>query len=106
MLIQLSVFYRNDTPNGFGVTLTNDFINLKVIESLMTEALDTWERKSGMSRSEFIRETRCQIEDLIPIAKTNDIHALLILIADIYVLEQLGGMASNEWNGCQFVYLD
>lgn len=101
-LVSVSVFYKNDTPNGFGTT-----IPANVYYALQAETNAVWE---GF-RSECGDNDDCiagilieQLEQYGANKHTLTQHLRLLVVMNIIMLAERGYIKQNEFNGTQFCY--
>jgi hypothetical protein len=99
-ILQISVFYKNDSPLGFGFTLTEDFGDLNLIYDATVESYET-EYRQAVHRSStqaLIADMFRQL-DTIGRLKLTGIEAVSIALGNIYILEKYGYLKSDEFNG-------
>ena len=107
-----SVFYKNDLEDGIGYstfgTRNSEIMKNNVLK--MHEACMRETKRIGEKR--MIQMLKDQLEELIPLLKNNSQYseteagqeARMLIYCDIYSLEKLGGMPTDEYNGVQFMY--
>ena len=108
-----NVFYKNEFDDGIGLTTlgTRSAEQMKNGVLQMHEACMREVKRIGKKR--MIMDLKSQLEnELIPLVKGNSHlsgteafeEARFLIYADIYSLEKLGGMPTDEYNGVQFQY--
>ncbi len=106
-LIQISTFYRNDKPNGVGVTLPRELGDLdKVLNDLTTNYDLMW--RQSVYESDTAQLVMDLIQQLEAIGMTKDftIHLGLLAVGNVYLLEKVGHLKPDEFNGLQLVYMN
>ena len=106
-LIQISAFYRNDKPNGVGVTLPRELGDLdKVLADLTTSYNLMW--RQSVYESETAQLVTELVQQLEAIGTTKDFtfRLGLLAVANIWLLEKIGHLKSDEFNGLQLIYAD
>lgn len=106
-LIQLSAFYKNDQPNGVGLTLTEEFGDLDLLFSSIRDGWDgMWLRAVHYGSTGAL--VRSLHEHLDEIGQSGKPIGTLItacrVIGDIYLLERVGELKSDEYNGLLLAY--
>lgn len=108
-LVQISVFWRNDEPDGIGVTLTQNFGDLDFILNTIVEQWDEMYREAVYhdSTEKLIQDLLRQLEQLRTVDKQLlDFQAIGILIGSIHLLEKLGRLPKNDFNGVLLAYVE
>ena len=108
-LFQISVFWRNDQPDGIGVTLTHDFGDLDLIFNTISEQWDEMYREAVYhdSTETLVRDLFVQLEQLRHVHRgAIDFQSVGILIGNIYLLEKLGRLPKNDFNGVLLAYVE
>lgn len=106
-LVQLSAFYKNDQSNGVRLTLTEEFGDLDLLFSSIRDSWDgMWLRAVRLENTEsLVRSLR---EHLDEVGHSSEPIRTLItayrVIGDIYLLERVGELKSDEYNGLLFAY--
>ena len=106
-LIQLSALYKNDQPDGVRLTLTEEFGDLDLLLSSIRDGWDgMWLRAvRHESTDSLVRSLREHLDEAgrsgKPIQTT--ITACRV-IGDIYLLERVGALRSDEYNGLLLAY--
>lgn len=109
-LHQVSVFYKNDQPNGIGFTLTDAFGPLENV-------IDTLEQHYEQMYREAVQQSELQalIKDLFdqldyfsrPEQKKNlQLKDMLIVIGNVMLLQKYGFIKPDEFNGMQYAYVE
>jgi len=105
----MSIFYKNDQPSGFAVTLSGDDARqtLKAFERSYQKfkALPPEIREERLTRGaeEDLRRA-VQIKPHTQDSIDDENLFLTLGPLTIYILEREGRMASDEFNGCQYIY--
>jgi hypothetical protein len=107
-LIQISAFYKNDHPNGIGITLTEEFGDLdQFLEIIQTSYKAMWQESEQNSElPTLILELRGQLISLGLKKGDIGIHAGSIVIGNVWLLESHGQMITDEFNGLQLAYVE
>jgi hypothetical protein len=106
-LIQISAFFRNDKSNGIGLTLPRELGDLdKVLLELITSYDLMW--RQSVYESETAQLVTELVQQLEAIGSTKDftLHLGLLAVGNVYLLEKVGHLKSDEFNGLQLVYVD
>lgn len=109
-LVQMSAFYKNDKPNGVGLTLTEEFANLDHILFHITTSYDLMYREA-VQTSNLKRLVADLFDQLDAIgAKPKDHHIddvdLVLVVGNVYLLERYKFLKGDEYNGLQLAYMD
>jgi hypothetical protein len=101
-LIQISAFWKNDKPGGLGVSYTENVDVLFEIMRAQVAAYNTFDRPTIIadlqSQMEEYRQERLN-------GRTIPDDMLVILVANIMFLEEVGALAADEFNGMMYAYL-
>ena len=114
-LSAISCFYKNDKPEGIGLTIwdTDNATQMKNSCITMYNACVRHMKQTNISKQEMIEDLESQLNDYIGFFKDEKFKTLdrdmkmslqLIIWTNIYSLEQLGGITPDEFNGMQFMY--
>lgn len=113
-LLQVSVFYKNDTPEGFGVTLAHEFFedNTAAVQAMLDVAQCTIKHYEALEteaeRQACIRDTWTQLEELrqqfadAKLAGTEmPQFATIFALAldDLSFLQHVGELPNDDFNG-------
>lgn len=103
-LVSVSVFFRNDTPHGFGVTIDDG-----TYTALSNNSNDVWE---GF-RSECGDNDDCiagilltQLEDWCVDFANQTMKQKLLCVMNVVMLTEHGYLPNDEFNGTQFCYVE
>jgi hypothetical protein len=104
-LLQISAFYQNDKPNGIGVTLTDE-LPLDTIFHEITHNYDAMWRQSVFESetSQLTKDLFAQLEFIGRNKKPLGMEMALMTIGNIYLLEKVGALVDDEYNGLQLIY--
>jgi len=107
-LLSISAFYRNDEPNGIGITLRDEAGDLTEIFQLLKDSYDAmWEESENDNETDTL--TADLFEQLQAIGQSKPItdpKKMLLVIGNVYLLERVGALITDEFNGLQFAYLN
>ena len=106
-LIQLSAFFRNDKPDGVGVTLTEEFGDLDdVLSTIKTNWDAMWRLAVQESNTRELIDDLFRQLDVITKFKEDGLGPteITILIGNLYLLERIGELTGDEFNGLLLVY--
>lgn len=105
-LMQISAFYRNDQPNGIGITLTNDLPLDTILLELRTNYDLMWRQSTFESeQAQLTKDLFGQLEFIGRNKKPLGMHLALMAIGNIYLLEKIGALEGDEFNGLQLIYV-
>lgn len=127
MLFCLNIFFRNDTPQGFGIGLTPEFFEdnpglREQVINISQMTINHFKTLPEQERQEFIAETWVQLEEcrlyfvnnknknLVEGSEATDLsdesfRTLSVALDDISFLESIGLLKSDEFNGIQWIWL-
>jgi hypothetical protein len=107
-LMQISAFYKNDSPKGLGLTLTEDAGDLNRIISVLQEHWDLmWRESVANSESgQLVNDLRGQLNALSGSKDELSFEQGLLVIGNVYLLEKTGSLKPDEYNGLQLVYCE
>jgi hypothetical protein len=109
-LILLSAYYRNDIPQGLGVTLTDLEGDLDDAFSVLKESYDAmWKEAVRDSNSgQLVVDLYEQLNDLIQIRHRRPLRLkeALLAIGNIYLLEKICELKPDEFNGLMYGYAE
>ena len=103
----VAAFWKNDKPEGIGVRV-DDPISLNHFEKCLDDYRKVFD--SQPDREKCIRVMFEQLEVIF--SDKTDLNLalnrglLFVTVANIWLLEELGALESNEFNGCIFSYYD
>jgi hypothetical protein len=107
-LLAISAFWKNDQPDGIGITVDESFGDLDDLLFILQVSYNAmWaECQENGSLPDLINDLRAQLVEIglrKPIAD-DDLDTVCIVIGNIRCLENHGHMISDEYNGLQLVY--
>lgn len=109
-IIQLSVFYRNDRPDGFGFTLLNEDANLDFVWATLKENYTLMWREAVVDGTEadLILGLKSQLEAVIRTKGTLTMTdpLLYMAIGNVWLLIEIGELAEDDFNGLMYAYGD
>lgn len=112
-LIQFSVMFRNDKPNGFGFGLSNVGVpqSGKIdLQGLVDEQLGTYRKAHSMMSKEEDDESikhylfQCESFGHLRSRVTEIGQQEAMMIGIVLYLTERGAIPNEEFNGTQFVY--
>lgn len=116
---QLSLFYKNNLPEGFGVTLDEEFFqnNPKAgsaFEEMSQCSINEYKKlKSEIERKEFIADIHSQLADACKWHHANKgtttmddkfFEAFNIALDDMTFLQSIGEFPNDDFNGPMWCY--
>lgn len=106
-LIQLSAFFRNDKPNGIGVTLTEDIGDLDYILRIITDNYDVMYREAVLHSTvhELVDDLLQQLL-IVGVKKERSDPELFLAIGNIYLLSKYGFLRTDDFNGLMLTYVE
>jgi hypothetical protein len=107
-LIQLSAFYRNDRPDGIGITLNRDFGNLdSMLEILQATYTLMWtEAQASNGLPELISDLRDQLDCVARQKPSYSIQSVCLVIGNVWALEHFGQLKTDDVNGLFLAYAE
>ena len=106
-LIQISAFYKNDKPTGIGISIDQSFGNLDDLLIILTASYNAmWaECQENGSLPDLISDLRLQLLEMGETRPHYGIEEMSLIVGNIYLLEKMGQMVTDEFNGLQLVYM-
>ena len=106
----ISVFYRNDQPNGIGLTLTDAFGPLERVIDTLADHYELMYREA-VQRSELrqlIKDLFGQLDHFSSPENKNRLKLkdILLVIGNVILLEKYGFIKADEFNGMQYCYTE
>lgn len=105
-LFQISVFWRNDQPDGIGVTISEEAFTVPltdIMDEIMENYWNMWvEAENEGNTEELVSDLLAQLRSASEIRQRLDISDAVWLIGSIWLLERVGRIKSDEYNGCLF----
>jgi hypothetical protein len=97
-ILQISVFFRNDQPNGFGYTF--DLPNLDDVWNTVKTNYDLMWADEPDPKLELIEHLTAQLEEICrrP-APSRTLQDAILALGNVYLLTTKGIMPSDEFNG-------
>jgi hypothetical protein len=107
-LIQISAFWKNNVPEGLGITLDDSFGDLDEFMQIIEVHYDLmWsETEKANDLPNLIQLLRDQLLAIASDKPLYDLSAISMIIGNVYLLEQHGQMITDEFNGLQLAYVD
>jgi hypothetical protein len=109
-LVQVSAFYRNDEPDGVGVSLFEDFDDPyldEVFNGIKSNYDKMWRVAVFESDTrKLIDELKGQLESIGSANKEVSVAKAAIVIGNVYMLEKLGELVPDEYNGLWLAYME
>lgn len=106
-LIQLSAFWKNDQPGGIALTLTQEFGDLDFAFNTIRTNYEEMYAHAVLTRSVevLIQDMLSQLELFAARKVENmDMEAAFLTIGNVYLLEKLRRIPTDEFNGLMFAY--
>jgi hypothetical protein len=106
-LVQVSAFWKNDQPNGIGITIDESFGNLDDLLTILQASYNAMYEECRLQGSlpDLINDLRSQLTEIglnKPIEDSLD--TVCIIIGNIWTLESRGLMVTDEFNGLFLAY--
>jgi hypothetical protein len=109
-LVQVGAFYRNDMPDGVGVSLFEDFDDPyldEVFNGIKSNYDKMWRVAVFESDTrKLIDELRGQLASIGSKNTELSVAKAAIVIGNVYLLEKLGEIVSDEYNGLWLAYME
>lgn len=109
-LVQMSAFYKNNMPNGIGLTLESNFGDLDHILFHITTSYDLMYREAVQTSTlkKLVDDLFMQLNAVGHMPKTSKPENvdLVIVFGNVYLLERYKFLESDEYNGLQLAYMD
>lgn len=99
-ILQISVFYRNNVPSGFGYSFDYQPPTLNHIwETITTQGDAMWADEPG-DKTALVELLTQQLEAIAAKPERSRSFAdVLLALMNVYVLEKAGVLHSDEYNG-------
>jgi hypothetical protein len=105
-LLQISAFWKNNLPNGIGLTLTDELPLDTILLELKTNYDAMWRQSVFESETaQLTRDLFSQLEFIGRNKKPLGFEMALMSIGNIYLLSKVGALVDDEYNGLQLIYL-
>ena len=105
-LFQISAFWRNDQPDGIGVTITDEAFTVpltEIMDEIMENYWQMWvEAENEGTTDELVSDLVAQLTDVSRRRESLDISDAVWVIGNIWLLERVGYIKADEYNGCVF----
>jgi len=99
-LIQISAFWKNDKPNGIGLTLTDDLPLDSILQEIQTNYDLMWRQSVIESETAtLVRDLFAQLEFIGKNKKPLGMELALMALGNIWLLENFGFIKPDEFNG-------
>jgi hypothetical protein len=99
-ILQISVFYKNDDPNGFGFSLGEEFGDLDFIyQTTVTQYEIEYREAVHQSSVNALTQDMFRQLDTIGQTKVSSLEAVLIALGNVYILERYQFLKSDDFNG-------
>ena len=109
-LVQVSAFYRNDKPEGVGVSLFEDFDYPyldDVFNGIKSNYDEMWKQSVYESDTrKLINELVAQLDAIGSSKRELSISQAALVIGNVYLLEKLGELVSDKFNGLWLAYVE
>jgi hypothetical protein len=107
-LVAISAFYKNDRPEGIGISIDESFGNLDNLLDILTASYNAmWDEcQAEGSLPALIGDLRSQLTGIGSSKPHYGIAEVSIIIGNIYLLEKHGQMVTDEFNGLQLAYVE
>ena len=104
-LLSISAFWKNNLPNGIGLTLTDE-LPLDTILREITTNYDLMLRQSiaESETGQLTKDLIAQLEFIGRNKKPLGFEMALMAVGNIWLLEKMGVLVEDEFNGLQLVY--
>jgi len=105
-LLAISAFYRNNEPQGIGITITHEVGNLDQVFRLLKDSYDAmWEESEADDETDTLTaDLFAQLQAIGQSKPCSDPRKMLLVIGNVYLLERVGALITDEFNGMQFLY--
>jgi hypothetical protein len=110
-LLSVSAFYRNDQPDGIGVSISAELFQPgkleEIINQLFKDSDADWINHSYEENLDhYFGQLRALVKDKGKMKKPiKEIGDAVLVISCVYSLEQHGPLQSDEFNGIQLIYV-
>lgn len=105
-LFQISAFWRNDQPDGIGVTITEEAFTVPltdVMDEIMENYWQMWiEAQAQGATDELVSDLVAQLTAASWRRESLGIRDAVCVIGNIWLLERVGYIEADEYNGCVF----
>lgn len=105
-LFQISAFWRNDQPDGIGVTITEEVFTVPltdVMDEIMEIYWKMWtEAEEQGQTEELVSELLGQLNHASENRQKLEISDTAWVIGNIWLLERVDAIKADEYNGCLF----
>ena len=111
-LLSVSAFYRNDQPDGIGVSISADLFQPgkleEIINQLFKDSDADWVNHSyDENLDHYFGQLRALVNNKDQTKGFNeDISDAVLVISCVYSLEKHGPLPSDEFNGIQLIYVE
>ena len=104
-IIQLSAFYRNDKPDGVGVTLTEELGDLDHAFWQLRDSYDAmWrEELDNATTATLVADLLGQLDEIGQNKSHLELPMALLVIGNVWLLEKIGALKADEFNGIQLI---
>ncbi len=105
-LYALHAFYRNDEPHGVGITITHEVGDLDGMFAMLKESYDAmWEEaEEEDTTDELIADLFSQLQGIGASKPITDVKKMLMVIGNVYLLEKVGALTTDDYNGMSYVW--
>lgn len=106
-LISVGAFWKNDKPGGIGFVLHADTIgaySIQILNANLQEALESYRKHDDPS---YIPVYFSQLEEAASARRRDvpfDNRLIIVVIANIAYLVEIGALKSDNWNGVVYTY--
>lgn len=105
-LFQISAFYQNDKPDGIGVTITEEAFAVPLTETMADIMESYWkmwlEAEEEGKTEELVSDLLAQLSHASENQQKLEISDTAWVIGNIWLLERVGAIKADEYNGCLF----
>ena len=105
-LFQISAFYQNDKRDGIGVTITEEAFDVpltEIMDDIMESYWRMWlEAEKKEETEELVTDLLAQLNHVSENRQKLEMIDAAWVIGNIWLLERVGAIESDEYNGCVF----
>ena len=106
-LLLISAFYKNNVPEGLAVSISHEAGDL---DAILNDLKQSWDEMWSLSvynddTATLVQDLFGQLDGLGQKDKGKlTLHDFLLAIGNIYLLEKIGKLKGDEFNGLQLAY--